>query len=151
MKIDDSLLKSIYKRLFIRKARYLSALNGNAVDAKYIIVGDRPSPSAPVIGGYHYTPFFSLRYCSGWLNRLLEVNQIDERNLLWLNSANLAGESANFDVVRDYDCEYIALGSNAEKWLISNGKTQIHKTYHPQYWKRFRSKERYPLLDLLRS
>jgi hypothetical protein len=151
MDVVSSLQYIICKRLVARRNIYINLMNGLPIDAKFLIVGDRPGPSAPKLKDYHHTPFYSLKHCSGWLNYLLEENGISEESLVWMNAYDVNGIKFDSNKIKGLKCEIIALGSNAEKWLISNEIRSYSKSYHPQYWKRFKSKERYPLIDLLAS
>jgi len=118
----------------------------NPITNKILIVGDRPSKE-PALG--INIPFCSDDNCSGWLNKQLSI---DEDHLQWINSADLNGHSTSFlELSQRLPAKIvIALGNNASKWLTTLGVDHV-KTYHPQFWKRFHSKERYPLLDLLEN
>lgn len=121
------------------------------------IVGDRPGPSAPTDPNYHHTPFYSTKHCSGWLNSLLFLEGIDENTLSWVNAYDRNGNATDISIVDDLanTCEpsIIALGANAEKWLVKNGYANYLRVDHPQYHKRFKSKQYYPfirgILDML--
>lgn len=121
---------------------------------KVMIIGDRPGPSAPLEPDYHHTPFYSMKHCSGWLNRLLFNSGVDERDLIWLNAYDKDGEPHDHEIVErllppldDFIIPIITLGSNAAKWLRSDGYEGFTEVKHPQYWKRFKSQERYELVD----
>ncbi len=117
-----------------------------------LLVGDRPGPSAPKEPHYHHTPFYSTKHCSGWLNNALETEDIPEKKLVWVNSADEGGKPYDISMVKHLDPRVIiALGGKAAQWLEKNGITNYIPCKHPQYWKRFHNKERYPLLDLLRT
>ena len=45
--------------------------------------------------------------------------------------------------------QIVCLGKVAEKWAKKNG-WEFVSFPHPQYWKRFKSKEPYPLIEFLR-
>lgn len=84
--------------------------------------------------------------CSLWLNRQLTIF---EHDFYWINAKNSSGwEDASF-LSSLKPGRIIALGNVAKQWCENNNLKYEH-TYHPQYWKRFRSKERYPLLDMLK-
>jgi len=142
--------KAILQRLRLRKARYQSVLNLKRVKAKVLIVGDRPGPGAPTDPTYHHTPFYAINNCSGWLNRLLEDNGIQERDLVWLNAYDTSGRP--FDSSLDYVKfnAVIALGGNAEKWCRLYGYPCL-KVSHPQFHKRFKNKKPYELIDVLKT
>jgi hypothetical protein len=145
--------KAILDGLMVRKQRYISALNREPLKAKVIIVGDRPGPAAPTDPDYHHTPFYSIKHCSGWLNALLQERDISENDLLWLNAADRLGNPTDPRILKDnvslLGLHIISLGGNAQRWLAKDCKQGSEMIYHPQYWKRFRNKEPYPLIDRL--
>ena len=120
----------------------------NMPQNKILIVGDRPGPSAPIDPNYHHTPFYSMKHCSGWLNKLLDGSGIDENKLLWINTYDKDGIPNKISPHSLKPSKIIALGGNASKW-VKSFKVSFTSTYHPQYWKRFRNKEIYPLLNIL--
>ena len=138
-------------RLELRRSIWLNARDKIlSAPNSILIVGDRPGPSAPKEPHYHHTPFYSTKHCSGWLNTALEVEKIPEKALVWINSADENGKDYDIDIATNVGArKIIALGAKAAKWLDKNGVIDFVETYHPQYWKRFHSKERYPLLDLI--
>ena len=150
-KLDIMKKNSVIIRLEQRKYFWMLA-RAEELDAssKVLLVGDRPGPGAPKEPHYHHTPFYSTKHCSGWLNLLLESERIPENNLVWVNSANEKGKPYDIKMVKSlHPKKIIALGGKAAQWLTKNGITDFIPCYHPQYWKRFHNKERYPLLDLL--
>jgi hypothetical protein len=118
---------------------------GQPESGKIVIVGDRPAKGISLTEGR--LPFCSNTQSSGWLNAQLVT---PEEDLRWINSADINGNATPFDQLYALlpAKVVIALGYNASAWL-SIVNVEHLKTYHPQYWKRFRSKERYPLLDIL--
>jgi hypothetical protein len=48
------------------------------------------------------------------------------------------------------ETQIVALGGNARKWLEKNGFGHFYVS-HPQYHKRFKNKDRYELIDVLRK
>jgi hypothetical protein len=96
-------------------------------------------------------PFCSTRGCSGWLNKQLDLERIPEERLFWLNA--LDNDDKPIDIKTIYEqlrpSIVIALGNVAKKVCIDQ-EIPHEFVYHPQYWKRFHSKERYPLFDLLK-
>lgn len=150
-KQDHLVQKRILDRLELRRERWLQALafTLRAYDS-VLLVGDRPGPSAPKDIGYHHTPFYSTKHCSGWLNTLLELEGIPEQKLVWVNSANEKGKFYSYDLIESLQPDVIiALGGNAREWIRKGPNQGWIATFHPQYWKRFRSSERYELLDIL--
>lgn len=120
---------------------------GNFSQGNILIVGEEPGPDS---FGFD-TPFVGSG--SGiWLLRQLEANEIDENELYWINARNAAGVEAEQDFV-DFlkPRKIITLGTSARMWatdLINEFK--VIPIYHPQYWRRFKSKEEYPLIPLLK-
>lgn len=144
--------QEIASRLDTRKHIYTGILSGGVETVEVLLVGDRPGPSAPKHDLYVHTPFFSVKHCSGWLNALLHANSIPEHRLAWINSSDRVGTPLNFDIVRKLrPTRILALGGNAERWLIKNGCSSYIKVDHPQYWKRFKNSQPYPLVDALKT
>lgn len=114
-----------------------------------LILGEQASDP---INDPEQMPFFSTKACSGWLNWQLEQGCIPEEKMFWLNVLNNDGSPADIcgTIDRMKPSEVIALGK-----IASNACTKLglkHYYYpHPQYWKRFRSKEDYPLISHLRG
>jgi hypothetical protein len=143
--------RNVAKRLVLRKKIYLSLLATQSISPDIIIVGDRPGPAAPTEPNYHHTPFYSTKYCSGWLNAGLELHEIPENRLAWVNAYSCSGEPLDYNLVdRLYPRWIFALGNNALKW-IAGRSNQVMKFDHPQYHKRFKNKEEYPLFDYLKE
>jgi hypothetical protein len=144
--------QEIASRLDTRKQIYTAILNNQLETVEVLLVGDRPGPSAPKDELYVHTPFLSVKHCSGWLNALLHANSIPERRLAWINSSDRIGTPLNFDIVRKLrPTRILALGGNAERWLVKNGCASYIKIDHPQYWKRFKNSQPYPLVDVLKT
>lgn len=112
---------------------------------KIVIVGDRLGPTNPTYADG--TPFCGSKASSVWLNNQLTI---PEEDLRWINAYLPDGAETCVEELKKLlpAKTVIALGGNASKWLSKYGVEHV-KTYHPQYWKRFRNKERYPLLDIL--
>lgn len=145
--------QGILNRLQARKARFFKCVkNARSLSTKVLLVGDRPGPGAPTDPSYHHTPFYSIRNCSGWLNKQLHDAEIPEEDLLWVNSADKDGvvSDGSFLVNLEGTQVIIALGGNAAKWCAKQGLAH-ELIHHPQYWKRFRSKEPYVLIPLLKK
>lgn len=150
--LDPHAKFEIEVRLETRRVHYLRALKGRYGHFDgVLLVGDKPGPSAPQDPGYHHTPFYSTKHCSGWLNALLHVEGIPEEALVWVNSADKDGNPTDPKIVKKLNPDLIvALGGNAEKWLKKNGIQGYVKVDHPQAHKRFKNAKPYPLMDILR-
>ncbi len=155
-KLNDKTKLKIQNNLQFRREQYEKfVLNSwhaaEFNDKRILIVGDRPGPSAPKDPGYHHTPFYSTKHCSGWLNALLEICEIPEWRLVWINAADKDGAPTDNSIIdRIAPHEIICLGGNAEKWVKLTGR-KYFKVDHPQYHKRFKNKLPYPLIDLLKD
>ena len=120
-----------------------------------LIVGDKPGPSAPTAPDYHHTPFYSTKHCSGWLNSELLKAGVPEDRLVWINSADKDGIPTDYLIIDKIDPSIVVcLGGNAEKWVNKipehGGEYHAyHKFDHPQYHKRFKNKQPYPLIGFL--
>jgi hypothetical protein len=95
--------------------------------------------------------FCDHRGCSGWINALLEKEGFPESKLFWLNALFNNGDRVHLSsfVKLMEPVKVIALGKVATQSCIDQQVEHI-STYHPQYWKRFKSRQRYPLLDILK-
>ena len=113
-----------------------------------VLVGESPGGVSPLQKTY---PFCGLNGSSRWINNLLDSEKISEADLFWVNAYDGYGGSNDPLLVKNcLAATVIALGNKASEWCDENGVEHL-KTYHPQYWKRFRSTERYPLLDLIKQ
>ena len=116
-----------------------------------LLVGDRVNVKQP--GSYHLWPFVGLGGSSYWLTERLEEWGISEDNLYWVNvnnnDPNSPGQLVNPTWLKILKPSIIvALGREAQRWC------QYHKvkhvpTTHPAAWKRFHSKQPYPLKSIL--
>lgn len=123
---------------------------GNYVTGvKVFLVGERTSH--PEKNKLH-APFCSIKACSGWLNKLLCEAGIDERDLFWVNALDNDGTPVDLGAMHAYLQPGVtfALGKVAEERLkVYNLKYTAFA--HPQYWKRFKHKEPYPLIEALKQ
>ena len=111
------------------------------------IIGEKPSAQSPLKRSY---PFGDTSGCSGWLNTLIIKGRIKEESLFWVNAINLDGSENDPSMINELKPKQIVcLGKVAEKWAKKNG-WEFVSFPHPQYWKRFKSKEPYPLIEFLR-
>lgn len=116
---------------------------GGSLAAQVVLVGDsfgRRGRYDPVTRWPFST--FSGNGCSAWLAAQLDVVGVSERQLFWVNADHpklvtvLAAVPA---------ASVICLGQRAARAVP--GAPSVP---HPQYWKRFRYREEYPLVPLLR-
>lgn len=123
---------------------------GNYVTGvKVFIVGERTSH--PERNKYH-APFCSTKACSGWLNKLLCEVDIDEKDIFWVNALDNDGTPVDLASMHAYlkPMKVFALGKVAERQLSVYNVTYTAFA-HPQYWKRFKSKQPYPLITALKG
>jgi hypothetical protein len=154
-KLTPEIQKGIRDQLQIRKHIYLRALHRqyNGL-TKAIVIGDTPGPGRPTTAGYHHTPFYSTKNSSLWLNKQLVEAGIEEEKLVWFNAELADGTTLDPVYVQDLMAgkpAIICLGGKAEMWVRRNAPTSEYvKVYHPQFAKRFKSKEPYALIDELK-
>lgn len=94
---------------------------------------------------FYQWPFasFSGEGCSQWLAEKLDLAEVGEDEILWLNS------DQDLSVLHDLTPErIITLGTEAYQQLYRL-KIKAATVQHPQSWKRFKHGQRYPLLDLI--
>lgn len=111
-----------------------------------LIVGEKPGSNSL---GYN-TPFVGTG--SGqWLLDFLETNNISENKYYWINAQDLYGRVAEQDFIDDLSpSKIICLGNKAYDWAKNLAEDfTVVKVPHPQYWKRFKSGQPYPLLKEL--
>ena len=154
-RLPEKTQQEIARQLEIRKDNYLLAISrAYSCDVKVVILGDKPGPKRPK-GPWHHTPFYSTRNSSLWLNRLLVDCGINEADLLWFNVEMADGSSLDPIHLRDLERfrpTYICLGGQAEMWMRRNAPTSRYvKVYHPQFVKRFKSKEPYALIEAIKK
>jgi hypothetical protein len=144
------LQQALLRRVDFRRERYLAMNNQRWKPSgdEILLVGDSPAPDAPDDPGFHYTPFGAPRNSSLWLNRLLEQFKIDEAQLGWMNAYDKAGLPTNPRPLSYRWSQIIALGGSPSSWLKRHG-IEHRQFMHPQAWKRFHSKEPYPLIPIL--
>lgn len=120
---------------------------GSFEKGNILIVGDKPSN--PIIG--IDLPFVHLDGCSPWLADQLARTDVPESKLYWINGFGLNGEMTDPRFINDLEpSAIIALGSQAQRWCEIAGVPHL-RTEHPQFWKRFRKHDPYPLVNILRS
>lgn len=142
--LDADTRAALANRVSSRKRRFVSGLTTSNV----LLIGDRPAPSAPDDPKFHYTPFGAMWNSSLWLNLLLHHANIPETELSWVNAADFYGRSTDKNILKEPWKLIIALGGNAAGWIKSE-EVPFIKVHHPSAWKRFHSKEPYPLIEVL--
>lgn len=113
-------------------------------EAKIVLIGEAFAERKDNDAWYQW-PFasFSGDGCSQWLTEQLDQLGIGEDQLLWLNA------DQDLSVLHDLEPEkVIALGNKAYEQLYRL-KITAATVPHPQAFKRFNSKQRYPLFDLI--
>lgn len=114
-----------------------------------VLVGERPGGA----GGPHAPAFCgtSPSGCSAWLASQLEIAGVPERALYWVNAYPTNRDEAPLDptfVERLRPPHVFALGRDAAAWAAARGVSAV-EVEHPQFWKRFRASEPYPLIEEL--
>ena len=155
-KLSKETQAGISQQLRIRMIHYIYAMKrGYHGNIKFVIIGDTPGPGRPTEQNYHHTPFYSTKNSSLWLNRQLVENNVDENTLLWFNAELADGSSLDPIHIQDtlhFNATYIVLGGKAEAWFKKAApKVPYRKVYHPQFAKRFKSKEPYELIEILKE
>lgn len=93
-------------------------------------------------------PFCAATHCSEWLNNKLNLHSIPEDKLYWINALRTDDTQADIaGLITELQPSYIiCLGNIAERVCRDQRINNFIKFYHPQYWKRFRSREEYPFV-----
>lgn len=117
-----------------------------------LIVGDRPGTPTSDVPDYG-VPFvsFSRVGCSYFLAEALEAAGIPESTLYWVNAYERSGKRTDpgfVDLLQPK--RVVALGFHAAAWCERAG-IAYDQVHHPQHWKRFHYRRRYPLVDLLKE
>ena len=124
----------------------LGISSAGAWDANVVLVGESYGERKDTDPLYQW-PFasFSRAGCSQWLAHQLDVAEVSERDLLWVNA------NQDLDFLLDLQPgKIVALGNEAVSKLYKL-KLQAATVPHPQSWKRFYHKQRYPLINLLQE
>jgi hypothetical protein len=156
-KLPHELQRRIIKSLNIRRNKHVLVMGMEyfCQGIEVVLLGDTPGPGRPTDPNYHHTPFYSTKHCSLWVNKLLVEEGIDERRLLWFNTTLADGTPLEQGKVTPYinaGAKLICLGGKAEAWV-----RRIHplpeyvKVNHPQFAKRFKSKEPYALITEIKK
>lgn len=116
-----------------------------------LLVGERPG-TARSGALRHRLPFvtFAGVGCAPWLAEQLESAEIPENALYWINAYDAINTPTAAAFLADLRPRVIvALGRLAARWCGDAG-VRYEEAPHPQHWKRFRAREPYPLLSVLR-
>ena len=133
----------------VRQANGGTGLGAWRPERVALLVGDRPGPrwGARSLNW----PFISALNsgCSSWLAEQLEAAGVREEQLYWVNAYDLSGVMSDLSFIsRLKPVVTVALGKNASGAVHAHTKHYV-EVHHPQYWKRFHSKERYHLIKIL--
>lgn len=146
-------MNTYQRRLDLAKITRAPFGAGAFIKGNVLLVGEQASKlKGSIEFAPEQQPFCSDRGCSGWLNRLLLSGGIPEEKLFWVNALNNDGTDVDLRLVVELmrPSVVIALGNVALALVMAlTPSVSWVLVPHPQYWKRFKSKERYPLLDLL--
>jgi hypothetical protein len=144
---------SIRNRILLRFRLGLStrAPIGAGSFSKHVVMVVGEQTSHPEENKYH-APFCSAKACSGWLNGLLNTADIPEAKLYWVNALDNDGTEVDLGKLAQAiePKAIVALGNIARNQLVKH-KLEHHHVPHPQYWKRFKNKEPYPLIQQLKE
>lgn len=122
---------------------------GNWLPGKVILlIGEKPGNEKAVTRKDY--AFLSSSGSSGWLCKRLDDIKFPERDIYWINAQNREGDWTDASFISALQpTQIFALGGIANTWCAMNDiKAEAHN--HPQYWKRFKSKQEYPLITKLR-
>lgn len=136
------LINDVEARRFIRHP--LDIASAGNWEGRTVLVGESFAERKDNDAFYQW-PFasFSGEGCSQWLADQLELIEVAESNLMWLNA------DQDLSIIHDLDVDkVIALGDAAYSQLYRL-KIQAAVVPHPQAWKRFNNKQHYPLLNLI--
>lgn len=123
----------------------LSRASAGNWDGGVVLVGESFAERKDQDPWYQW-PFasFSGDGCSRWLTEELDKAGLPEENLLWVN----ADQDLSFIHDLGWRPLVVALGTKAEAELYKE-KIEAQVVQHPQFWKRFKSSEPYPLIKLI--
>lgn len=117
-----------------------------------LLVGEAPArPRGPAVTD---APFVARGGCSEWLAEQLNLANVSEGRLYWVNARDRRGRPTDatfLDALRPR--RVVALGKVAEAWCLSNRDRvpTFTAVAHPQYHKRFKHAQPYALLEVLTS
>lgn len=124
----------------------LGLQSAGAWDAEVVLVGEGFAERKEWDSFYQW-PFasFSGEGCSRWLTDQLHAAKVREMELLWVN----ADQPLDLLDIKP-STTVVALGTEAASACYTS-KIEAKVVEHPQYWKRFRSSERYRLINILEN
>lgn len=117
--------------------------------APVVLIGDEFGEVKEYDHSYQW-PFasFTSTGCSRWLTELLEDHGIPESSLCWVNSDR--DPRLFLDAAVSRGAHLIVLGEKAAQ-RVSPMYFNRRSVPHPQYWKRFRPDELYPLIPMIKE
>lgn len=136
------LVNDVEKKRFVRHP--LGAASAGNWEGRIVLVGESFAERKDNDAFYQW-PFasFSGEGCSQWLTDQLDLIEVGEDDILWVNA------DQDLSLLYDLNPErIIALGDAAYSQLYRL-KITAATVPHPQAHKRFNNKQRYPLLDLI--
>lgn len=116
-----------------------------------LLVGDQVNPGTTAVADL---PFVSWdpQGCTAWLSEQLEAWGVSEASLCWVNARDPHGYEASSRFLSELQPrQIISMGEAARAWVANSGFNDItsYHVVHPQYHRRFLSKEGYPLRECL--
>lgn len=137
----------------IESLRYMRNMGpgvGNWNPSKSIlIIGEKPGNGLPMTKRDY--AFLCSRGSSGWLCKQLDESGVKESDLYWCNAQDRNGNYTDLSFISELDPPYIITLGKIAFNACSNRNIKVLDVPHPQYWKRFKSKEEYPLVSILKS
>lgn len=119
-------------------------------NGQMLIVGDEPSKRGHLSAKNLVFISDHDGGCSAWMTDQLEKWKVPERDLYWINSRSWDGlRTSDKFLSRLQPSRVVALGKRAKLWCSEAGIENAVEVPHPQYWKRFRAHEFYPLREAL--
>lgn len=117
---------------------------GHFSERSILLIGERVSSERQLD-----CPFVLDSGCAPWLSMKLDEGRIWESNLYWANAERSNGDEEDpryIDKLKPRTI--IALGGKARAYCVKHGLE--HEFFpHPQYWKRFKRNDPYPLIQRL--
>lgn len=144
--IDNLLFQRVETRKNLSKITKPPFGMGAWYKGNILIIGEQSAK--PPLHPIGQDPFCGMKGSSRWINQLLEKYNVDEECLFWINALNLDDSKADVVTIVKLlkPSKIITLGNIASNLCKENNLDHI-KIPHPAYWKRFKSKEMYPLIQ----